>query len=130
MIDTILIDECLSPRLVAVAKRRGHQSFHVVWINREGTDDWHVASLAAERNYVVVTNDRRDFLRLYAQLEVHNGLIIVVPAVLRHEQRRLFGIALDVAEQQDSLVNLLIEVHADGTVDVSDWSKGDPQSSG
>ena len=36
MIDPILIDECLSPRLVGVAKRRGHQSFHVVWINREG----------------------------------------------------------------------------------------------
>jgi predicted nuclease of predicted toxin-antitoxin system len=130
VIDPILIDECLSPRLVAVAQARGLVAVHVAWLNLEGTDDWHVASLAAERNYVVVTNNRRDFLRLYAQLEVHNGLIIVVPAVLRREQRRLFGIALDAAEQQDSLVNLLIEVHADGTVDVSDWSKGDPQSTG
>jgi hypothetical protein len=36
------------------------------------------------------------------------------------ERVRLFGIALDVAEQQDRLPNLLIEVHADGSVDVRD----------
>jgi hypothetical protein len=32
------------------------------------------------------------------------------------EQIRLFEVALDIADQQDSLLNLLIEVHADGTV--------------
>jgi len=51
--DPILIDECLSPRLVAVAQARGLVAMHVAWLNLEGTDDWHVASLAAERNYVV-----------------------------------------------------------------------------
>jgi hypothetical protein len=69
-------------------------------------------------------------LRLYAQLEVHNGLIIIMPTVSTGEQTRLFEVALDIAERQDSLVNLLIEVHADGTVDVSNWSKGNPQSTG
>jgi hypothetical protein len=38
----------------------------------------------------------------------------------------LFNIALDTAEQQDSLLNLLIEVHADGTVAIRDWSKTEP----
>jgi hypothetical protein len=128
VIDPILIDECLSPRLVGVAKRRGHQSFHVVWINREGYPDWELAALIAERGYAFVTNNRRDFLRLYASMEIHSGLIIIVPTVDREEQIRLFELALDAAEQRDSLVNLLIEVHADGTVDVRDWSKGDPQS--
>jgi predicted nuclease of predicted toxin-antitoxin system len=120
--DPILIDECLSPHLAAVAQARGLSAMHVTWLNMEGAEDWDVAALAAERDYVVVTNNRRDFLRLYAELEVHNGLIIIVPAVLRAAQRRLFEIALDTAERQDSLINLLIEVHADGSVDVSDWS--------
>ncbi|MDB5399105.1 MAG: hypothetical protein JWQ55_1123 [Rhodopila sp.] len=96
--DPILIDECLSPTLASVAQARGLVAMHVAWLNLEGVDDWDVASLAAERNYVVVTNNRRDFMRLYVELEVHNGLIIIVPAALRAEQRRLFGIALDTAE--------------------------------
>lgn len=123
--DPILIDECLSPRLAAVARARGLEAMHVTWLNLEGAGDWDVTGLAAERNYVVVTNNRRDFLRLYAQREVHNGLIIIVPKVLRTEQIRLFGFALDVAEQQETLVNLLIEIHADGTVEVRNWAKDD-----
>jgi hypothetical protein len=35
----------------------------------------------------------------------------------------LFRIALDVAEQQDDLINRLIEVHQDGTADIRDWSQ-------
>ena len=121
--DPILIDECLSPRWVSVAQARGLAAMHVAWLNLEGADDWAVATLAAERDYVVVTNNRRDFLRLYAQLGVHNGLIIIVPAVLRAEQIRLFELALDAAEQQDSLIDLLTEAHADGSVEVRNWAK-------
>jgi predicted nuclease of predicted toxin-antitoxin system len=126
--DPILIDACLSPELASVAQARGLTAMHAAWVNMERAEDWEVAALAAERDYVVVTNNRRDFLRLYAQLEVHNGLVIILPAVLRAEQWRLFGIALDVAEWQDSLINLLIEVHADGTVEVSNWAKDHPES--
>jgi predicted nuclease of predicted toxin-antitoxin system len=100
---------------------------HVAWLNLEGVTDWAVAALAAERNYVLVTNNRRDFLRLYAELEVQNGLIITMPAVQRNEQMRLFSLALDVAEREDSLINPLIEVHAGGRVDVRNWSKDQRQ---
>jgi len=75
----------------------------------------------------VVTNNRRDFLRLYAELDVHNGLIIIMPTVPRNEQMRLFSVALDLAEREDSLINLLIEVHADGRMDVRNWSKDQPE---
>lgn len=61
-------------------------------------------------------------------MELHSGLIIIVPTADRKKQIRLFELALDAAEQRDSLVNLLIEVHVDGTVDVRDWSKGYPQT--
>ena len=53
-------------------------------------------------------------------------MIIIVPTVAAEEQCRLFGIALDAAERRDNLVNLLIEVHADGTVDVHNWAKDNP----
>jgi predicted nuclease of predicted toxin-antitoxin system len=130
VIDPILIDECLSPELVAVALVRGLIATHVIWLDRDGSLDRELAALAAKRNYVFVTNNRRDFLRLYAALEIHNGLIIIVPSVGAEEQRRLFGLALDVAEQQDSLINLLIEIHADGTVEVRNWAKRDPTGAG
>jgi predicted nuclease of predicted toxin-antitoxin system len=125
--DPILIDECLTPDLAGVARARGFVAMHVTWVNLGGSPDWVLAAVAAERDYVLVTNNRRDFLKLYAQLEVHNGLIIIVPAVDLDEQCVLFRTALDTAERQDSLVNLLIEVHADGSVDVRDWSKLEPE---
>lgn len=121
--DPILIDECLSTELAAVARARGLAAVHVTWLRRDGSTDRSLAAFAAERNCVVVTNNRRDFLRLYRESEVHNGLIVIVPRVRRDTQCRLFGLALDVAEQQDSLVNLLIEVHADGTVDMRSWAR-------
>jgi hypothetical protein len=99
---------------------------HAAWVNLEHAADWEIAVLAAERDYVVVTNNRRDFVRLHARLEVHNGLIIIVPRVRRPEQVRLFELALDSAARQDSLVNMLIEVHADGTVEVRNWAKDIP----
>ncbi|PPQ35126.1 DUF5615 family PIN-like protein [Rhodopila globiformis] len=121
--DPILIDECLSPYLAGTAKERGYVAMHVAWLNREGADDRVLAMLAAERDYIIVTNNRRDFLRIYAQLEVHNGLIIIVPTVAADEQCRLSGLALDTVECQDSLINLLVEVRADGSVEVRNWSK-------
>jgi hypothetical protein len=59
-------------------------------------------------------------------MEVHNGLIIIVPTMPAEEQCQLFALALNAAERQDSLINLLIEVQADGTVDVCNWSKDSP----
>jgi predicted nuclease of predicted toxin-antitoxin system len=124
--DPILIDECLSPDLVAVAQVRGLVAMHVVWMDRDGADDRALVRLANDRGYVIATNNRRDFLRLYAALEVHAGLIIIVPNVAAEEQCSLFGIALDAAERQESLINLLIEVHADGTVEVRNWARDNP----
>ncbi len=72
----------------------------------EGANDWDLAALAAERDYVIVTNNRRNFMRLYGRLEIHDGLIIIVPTVSSNEQVRLFEAALDIAGQQErSLVS-------------------------
>src|SRR5271165_2508209 len=60
VIDPLPIDECLSPDLVALALARGLCALHVVWLNRDGADDRDLAALGAERDYVFVTNNRRD----------------------------------------------------------------------
>ena len=121
--DRILVDECLSVALVATAKARGHDATHVVWLGRSGAQDWNLVPFISENDFVFVANNRHDFLRLYADLDVHNGLIIIIPSVEREVQVRLFNLALDATERLESTINKLVEVHFDGRVDVSDWSK-------
>jgi predicted nuclease of predicted toxin-antitoxin system len=54
--DPILIDECLTPKPASVAHERGLVAFHVGWVGMERASDWDLAGLAAERDYIVVTN--------------------------------------------------------------------------
>ena len=124
--DPILIDERLSPKLGSVARERGLVAFHALWVGMAGAEDWDLAALTAEWDDIIVTNKRRDFRCPHAQLEVHDGLIIIVPTVSTDEQTRLFEVALDIADQQDTLINLLIAVHIDGSTEVRNWSKDDP----
>ncbi len=121
-----LIDECLSVGLVAVAKERGFQADYVSYIGKSGWSDWNLASYALENDYVFVTNNRRDFLKEYAKIDLHNGLIIIVPDTKRAEQQRLFAKVLDVvSKRNDDLVNKLIEVLLDGSIHIKDWSSQD-----
>ena len=66
-------------------------------------------------DFVFVTNNEADFVRLYRREAVHNGLIIVVPGGLQaEEQVRLFGAALDVVEPLTHIMNKLVRVQRDG----------------
>lgn len=118
-----LIDECLSPALVAAAKARNFEADHVTYIGKAGWQDWNLVPFAVANDYVMVTNNRRDFLKHYARLDIHAGLIILIPFVDRDRQVILFEKVLDMlAVRTDDLVNTLVEVLADGTVHVTDWS--------
>lgn len=124
MIDGILIDECRPPGLVAVAKGRGPAATHVTFIGQAGVSDWNVMPLLRARDFVFVTNNARDFLPLLGRRDVRNGLIIIIPQVGRTRQISLFNLALDAAERLDHLVNRVLEVHADGRVEMRDWPPG------
>ena len=120
--DPFLIDECLSLDLVALAHARGHHATHVVFRELQGTKDPDLLPVIRSESFVLVTNNERDFLRLYREEGVHPGLIIIVPGGVRAgAQVELFGRVLDVIEPMPDLVNKLVKVSLDGSVQVRDW---------
>lgn len=109
-----LIDECLHTSLVAVALDRGHECFHVNWLGLSGETDWDLMPRVVDGNFTFVTNNARDFRKLYAKEELHAGLVIIVPQVLPAQQRELFEAVLDELTNDDGLINEIIEISVKG----------------
>ncbi len=128
--NSFLIDECLTPDIVAWAHSRGFSATHVVYLQREGASDRSVAQLVLRRDDILVTNNARDFLSIYAKFDVHPGLVIILPSVSREAQIALFEAALRVIETRDDLVNHLLEVSRDGSTRVVPWSAFDSERKG
>jgi hypothetical protein len=59
--------------------------------------------------FTFVTNNRADFVQLFGKMELHLGLIILIPNVVPALQRALFHAALQYSAARD-LVNTVIEV--------------------
>ncbi|ULJ75697.1 DUF5615 family PIN-like protein [Rhizobium gallicum] len=109
-----LIDECLHTSLVAVAQDHGHDCFHVNWLGLSGEADWDLMPRIVAGDFTFVTNNARDFRKLYSKEDLHAGLLIIVPQVLPVQQRELFTLILqELAETQD-LVNEVVEVTIEG----------------
>ncbi len=94
-----LIDECLSPELVKLARERGHaESTHVTWLGMRARQDWAIVRRAIDAGYVLVTNNTLDFMSLIRRESVHPGLVCleVAPGMMSFTvQRQLFILALD-----------------------------------
>ncbi|QPB24811.1 DUF5615 family PIN-like protein [Rhizobium sp. 007] len=105
-----LIDECLHTSLVAVAQDHGHDCFHVNWLGLSGETDWDLMPRIVEEDFTFVTNNARDFRKLYAKEELHAGLVIIVPQVLPALQRELFDLILQELAGAQDLLNEVIEV--------------------
>ncbi len=58
-----------------------------------------------------VTNNARDFRKLYAREELHAGLLIIVPQVAPDRQRELFDALIDGLGEKADFVNEVIEIH-------------------
>ena len=110
---TFLIDECLHPSLVVVAEERDHQEHYLVYLGMQGWKDPDVLKRVAERDYTLVTNNAADFRRLYADLDLHAGLIIIVPNVPPKQQQILFKAVLNHLGTK-VLVNTVVEVEFEG----------------
>ncbi|WP_234828222.1 DUF5615 family PIN-like protein [Sinorhizobium fredii] len=58
----LLVDECLSPRLVQLAQAAGYaQSTHIVWLGKSGWKDWELKPLILDGDWTFVTKNSVDF---------------------------------------------------------------------
>ncbi len=113
-----LVDECLHTSLVAVAEARGHEARHVNWLGLSGETDWDLMPRIIAEDFTFVTNNARDFRKLYAREEVHAGLLIIVPQVAPDKQRELFDALLEELGADATVVNEVIEIEIDDGVAV------------
>jgi predicted nuclease of predicted toxin-antitoxin system len=108
-----LVDECLSPLLVALAHKRGHlESTHVTWLGLRSRNDWSIVRRAVDDGYVLVTNNTTDFTSLLDRQDLHAGLacLNVAPGLMTLDvQRRLFALALDRLGDAEP-INEILEV--------------------
>ena len=122
--DNFLIDECLTTELVAEAKARGLQATHVHFLGKGGARDHTLRDLAIARNFVFVTNNRIDFLKLYISCEMHCGLIIFAHQVNLMTQKILFNNVLDmIGIWMENPVSKLIEIELSGNMHIREWSR-------
>lgn len=114
-----LIDECLHTSLVDVALQRGHEATHVNYRGLSGVQDWNLMAPIREGEFTFVTNNARDFRKLYAKEEIHAGLVILLPNAPPSEQRALFDAVLDELAEAPGLINEALEVGiADGEIEI------------
>jgi predicted nuclease of predicted toxin-antitoxin system len=110
----LLIDECLTPALVNTAHIAGHEAYHVAHIGLASARDSSVASRATSQNLILVTNNGSDFRALYSHLNIHPGLLIIIPSVDRETQIRIFKALLVRLAEVGEPVNQVIEADLDG----------------
>lgn len=117
----LLIDECLSARLVRRGHAAGHDAIHVVERGWSQWPDHQLSVWCVENSYVVVTLNGRDFRRLLGREPIHPGLVYLIHAEGTQslaEQEQLFDRFLAYVvdrEQGEDLTNTIVEVRADST---------------
>jgi hypothetical protein len=112
--------------LVSIAKSKGVNADYGPHVGKAGWQDWNIVQFALANDYVIVTNNRRHFLKEYLKQDLHGGLVIIVPSVDRDDQVRLFTTALDAAiALESSLINKVIEILEDGSVHIREWTMVD-----
>jgi predicted nuclease of predicted toxin-antitoxin system len=108
-----LIDENLSPALVEPARERGFEAMHVNHLGLRTETDWDLLKLIAEQDWVLVTNNAIEFRGRYRGIELHPGVVFLLPSVRRAEQLRLFEAALDHVGIDGDMVNRALDVAFD-----------------
>lgn len=108
-----LIDENLSPALVEPARIRGFEAMHVNHLGLRTETDWDLLKIISEQDWVLVTNNAIEFRGRYGTIELHPGVIFLVPAVRRPAQVQLFETALVHIEAHPDMVNRALDVTFD-----------------
>jgi len=120
MSERLLIDECLSPELVSVARAAGYEATCSRDRGLLGLQDWDLVKFVVAEDYTLVTSNAKDFRGqergrcggLYAQVEIHAGLICLTPrqGMALRLQKDLFAYALAALVEFPDLINRVLEV--------------------
>jgi predicted nuclease of predicted toxin-antitoxin system len=116
-----LIDECLSPYLAITAKQHGYAGEHAVRLDHAGDADGALMGLALKREDILVTNNARDFKRIYRRLVTHPGLVLILPSVNAARQIILFRKVIAFIEAQPAVIDQMVTVRRDGTITIEPW---------
>jgi predicted nuclease of predicted toxin-antitoxin system len=108
-----LIDECLHESLAGVAHAAGFEATHVNHLGLSGRPDWALAERIVKDEFTFVTNNRMDFIRLFGEMDLHPGLIVLVPNAVPAVQRALFRAVIQYMAGRD-LVNTVIQAYLEG----------------
>jgi predicted nuclease of predicted toxin-antitoxin system len=113
-----LIDENLSVKLPEAAHRRGFEATHVIHLGLGEWNDWNILTIVEQHGWVLVTNNAVEFRSRYRRIELHPGVIFLLPSVRREQQVLLFEAALDDVAIDPDLTNLAldVDVSADATI--------------
>jgi predicted nuclease of predicted toxin-antitoxin system len=112
-----LVDENLSVKLPEVAHKRGFEATHVVHLGLKEWKDWSIIEIVEKHGWVLVTNNAVEFRSRYRAIEIHPGVIFLLPSVRRVQQLMLFEVALDDIAMNPDLTNQALDV------DVSEGSE-------
>jgi predicted nuclease of predicted toxin-antitoxin system len=110
----LLIDENLSVALPPVAHTRGFECAHVAHQGFHTWKDWSLMDEVASSDWVLVTNNAVEFRGRYKQIDLHPGVVFIVPNVRRPQQIELFEGALSDIEADPDLINAALDVTYDG----------------
>jgi predicted nuclease of predicted toxin-antitoxin system len=110
-----LIDECLHESPAGVAHAAGFEATHVNHLGLSGQPDWALTKQVIKEEFTLVTNNRVDFIQLFGSMELHAGLIIIVPNVVPAFQRALFEATVRYLAGRE-LIDSVIEATLEGKV--------------
>jgi predicted nuclease of predicted toxin-antitoxin system len=110
----LLVDENLSVALPPIAHARGFECGHVAHLGFHQWKDWSLLERIAEEDWVLVTNNAVEFRGRFHKIELHPGVVFILPNVRRALQIELFEAALDDLEANPDLINMAIDVSYEG----------------
>lgn len=99
----------------------GYEATSIRDLSRLSDPDSAIAAFAVANDWIVVTNNRTDYVRLYAKIDLHPGLIILLPSAPQARQLELFKIVAEALDDLGDLTNQLIDVDRDGNITVTEW---------
>ncbi|HEX6039565.1 DUF5615 family PIN-like protein [Longimicrobium sp.] len=112
-----LVDECLSPGLLDVAREHGFNAYHVTQRGWGSDSDPQLLGRILAEDLTFVTNNWKDFRPMISRTDVHPGVVAILPNVRRERQMALFAAALaEICGAALDMVNTVLEVGAEGTV--------------